>query len=116
MAAGQSASVTVTRPVPDGATSVGNTVTGKATLAAKYGLSPSTYSASGSCSVKSKVKVVKTASGQPPAAGQTFTFELRQGASSMADGTVLETETTDASGNISFDTQLTPGATYQICE
>ena len=117
VAAGQSASVTVTRSVPDGATSVGNTVTGKATLAAKYGLSNEyTYSASDTCSVKGMVKVVKTASGQPPAAGQTFTFELRQGASPMADGTVLETETTDASGNISFDTQLTPGATYQICE
>ena len=36
-------------------------------------------------------KVVKTVSGQPPATGQTFTFELRQGASTTSDGTTLET-------------------------
>jgi hypothetical protein len=34
----------------------------------------------------------------------------------MSDGTVLESKTTDASGNIAFTTQLDPGATYQICE
>jgi hypothetical protein len=96
---------------------VDNTVTGTVTLAAKYALSNSyTFSASDSCDVKGKVKVAKTVSGQPPAAGQTFTFELRQGASTSSDGTVLETKTTDASGNISFTTELEPGKTYQICE
>lgn len=65
---------------------------------------------------KGKAEVVKTVSGQPPAGGQSFTFELRQGASTVADGTVLETKNTDASGNISFTTQLIPGDTYQICE
>jgi hypothetical protein len=114
---GQSGSVTVTRPVPDGATSVSNTVTGKITLAAKYALSNEyPYSASDECSVRGKVKVAKTVSGQPPAADQSFTFELRQGASTSSEGTVLETKSTDASGNISFDTQLDPGVTYQICE
>jgi uncharacterized repeat protein (TIGR01451 family) len=115
--AGQSESVTVTRSVPDGATSVSNTVTGKVTLAATYGLSNEyTYSESDTCSVRGRAKVVKTVSGQPPAADQTFTFELRQGASALAEGTVLETKTTDASGNISFTTQLNPGETYQLCE
>jgi hypothetical protein len=60
--------------------------------------------------------VVKTVSGQAPATGQTFTFELRDGASTTSDGTVLETKTTDASGNISFSTDLVAGKTYQICE
>jgi hypothetical protein len=117
VAAGETKTVTITRPVPDGATSVDNTVSGKVTLAARYGLSNEySYSASASCKVKGKAKVVKTVSGQPPAAGQTFTFELRQGATPFVPGTILETKTTDASGNISFATQLAPGQTYQICE
>jgi hypothetical protein len=61
-------------------------------------------------------EVVKTVSGLPPSAGQTFTFELRQGASTSSDGTVLESKTTDASGNINFTTKLIAGNTYQICE
>ena len=72
------------------------------------------------CTITNKKKgmaqVVKTVSGQPPAAGQSFTFELRQGASTASDGTVLESKNTDASGNISFTTKLIPGDTYQICE
>jgi hypothetical protein len=96
---------------------VDNTVTGTVTLASKYGLTNSyEFSAKDSCDVKGKVKVVKTVSGQPPAAGQTFTFQLRQDASINSDGTVLETKATDASGKISFETQLAPGKTYQICE
>jgi uncharacterized repeat protein (TIGR01451 family) len=115
--AGQTGTVTVTRPVPTGATSVDNTVSGKVTLATKYGLSNQyDYSASGTCSVKGKAKVGKTVSGQPPATGQSFTFELRQGASTVSQGTVLESKNTDASGNICFSTQLIPGQTYQICE
>ena len=62
------------------------------------------------------VEIDKTVSGQPPSPGQTFTFELRQGASTIADGTVLESKTTDASGNINFTTKLEAGETYQICE
>ena len=61
-------------------------------------------------------QVVKTVSGVAPAAGQSFTFELRQGASTVADGTVLETKNTDTSGNINFTTKLVAGETYQICE
>ena len=61
-------------------------------------------------------QVVKTVSGLPPAAGQNFTFELRQGASTSSDGTVIESKNTDASGIINFTTKLIPGDTYQICE
>jgi hypothetical protein len=61
-------------------------------------------------------QIVKTVSGQPPAAGQSFTFEIRQGASTVADGTVLESKTTDASGNLNFTTKLVAGQTYQMCE
>jgi uncharacterized repeat protein (TIGR01451 family) len=97
--------------------SVSNTVTGTVTLDPKYGLSNSyTFSSTDTCDVKGKVKVVKTVSGQPPAIDQSFTFELRQGASTVADGAVLETKTTDALGNINFSTELNPGQTYQLCE
>ena len=61
-------------------------------------------------------QVVKTVSGVAPPAGQSFTFELRQGASTVSDGTVLESKNTDASGNINFTTKLVAGQTYQICE
>src|SRR6185436_3363342 len=61
-------------------------------------------------------RIVKTVSGQPPAAGQSFTFQLRQGASTVSDGTTLESGSTDASGNLNFNTKLVVGATYQICE
>src|SRR5262249_20295526 len=102
---------------PDSGFTVSNTVTGTVTLAAKYGLSNSySMTASDSCDVKGLAKVVKTVSGQPPAAGQTFTFQLRQNASIYSDGTTLEEKVTDASGNISFTTALVPGQTYQICE
>ncbi len=65
---------------------------------------------------KGSAQVFKTVAGQPPAAGQSFTFELRQGASTFDDGTVLESKNSDASGNVSFTTKLVPGQTYQICE
>ena len=65
---------------------------------------------------KGKATVVKTVAGLTPASNQTFTFELRSGAAPNADGTVLETKTTDATGNINFSTLLVPSQTYQICE
>ncbi len=65
---------------------------------------------------KGMAQIVKTVSGQPPPAGQSFTFELRQGASTVSDGTVLESKNTDASGNINFTTKLVAGDTYQMCE
>ena len=65
---------------------------------------------------KGMAQIVKTVSGAVPPAGQSFTFEIRQGASTVADGTVLESKQTDASGNLSFTTKLVAGQTYQICE
>src|SRR5215213_2420111 len=65
---------------------------------------------------KGMAQIVKTVSGLPPAAGQSFTFEIRQGASTVSDGTVLESKTTDASGNLNFTTKLVAGQTYQMCE
>jgi Prealbumin-like fold domain len=65
---------------------------------------------------KGMAQIVKTVSGLPPAAGQSFTFEIRQGASTASDGTVLESKSTDASGNLNFTIKLVPGQTYQVCE
>jgi uncharacterized repeat protein (TIGR01451 family) len=116
VAAGASGSYDYSVNGPFSAT-VNNTVTGTVTLAPAYNLTNSyPLTASGSCTVQGKANVVKTVSGQPPAADQTFTFQLRQGASTVSDGTILETDTTDTSGNISFSTPLVPGQTYQVCE
>jgi len=61
------------------------------------------------------VEVMKTESGGVPTMG--FTFEIRQGASTTAAGTILATATTDATGFTDFGgITLTPGATYQLCE
>jgi hypothetical protein len=64
------------------------------------------------------VRVVKTASGQPPSASQSFTFTLRTGATSALSGTTLETLVANSAngGTLNFTTYLTPGSTYQICE
>ena len=67
---------------------------------------------------RGNVSVVKTVSGQPLTTEQ-FTFQLRQGASSNADGTALETLTTNSGGNgstLNFATPLVPNTTYQMCE
>ena len=64
------------------------------------------------------VKVVKTLKGGPLTAEQ-FTFQLRKGAGSNADGTALETLTTNVApsgSTLNFTTLLVPGATYQMCE
>jgi hypothetical protein len=72
-----------------------------------------------SCSFKNtqrgKAQVIKTEKGGTPT--QAFTFELRQGASTTADGTTLQTLATSAgNGTLNFTTLLVPGSTYQICE
>jgi hypothetical protein len=62
--------------------------------------------------------VIKTVSGRSLVATESFTFELRQGATTTAQGTTLATATANANnlGTINFSPYLTPGATYQICE
>jgi hypothetical protein len=63
------------------------------------------------------VTVIKTSSGQVPAAG-AFTFEIRTGASATEPGTVLDSDSNDAAGEVDFDgltDGLAPGD-YQVCE
>lgn len=63
--------------------------------------------------------VVKTLSGVALApGGPSFTFELRQGASTTATGTVLETAVADGDngGEFTFTSALAPAGTYQVCE
>ena len=63
-------------------------------------------------------KVVKTVSGAAPSGTDSFTFQLRSGASSTQAGSILETGTADAAnlGAINFSTKLVPGTTYALCE
>jgi plastocyanin len=63
-------------------------------------------------------KVVKTVAGNVPSGSQSFTFQLRSGASAGAAGTILESGVANAAdgGVISFATYLVPGQTYQLCE
>ena len=67
---------------------------------------------------RGKAKVIKTVTGNAPAGSQVFTFQLRQNASPTQPGTTLETQVANAvnGGVLSFTTQLTPGAPYQMCE
>jgi hypothetical protein len=62
--------------------------------------------------------VLKTVEGAAPSGTQSFTFQLRQGASALSAGTILETRTANAAngGQINFTTDLVPGAFYQLCE
>jgi hypothetical protein len=119
LAKGASRTFTVSVPGPFTAT-VNNSVTASATLAQVYNLSNviGPKSADASCTVFGKAKVVKTVSGAPPSGTQEFTFQLRQGATTIANGTTLATEVAKASngGNLTFATNLTPGQTYQLCE
>jgi uncharacterized repeat protein (TIGR01451 family) len=98
---------------------VNNIVTGKVTLAAKYGLSNSyDFTASSSCTVFGNANVVKTVNGAAPTGTQAFTFQLRQGASPTQSGNTLETLAANAAngGVLNFTTNLVPGQTYQMCE
>ena len=68
---------------------------------------------------RGKAEVVKTVQGQPPTGAESFTFQLRQDASSTQDGTILETGIANAAGGgiINFTTALVPTTqTYQLCE
>lgn len=67
---------------------------------------------------RGKVTVIKTLKGQPLTTEQ-FTFQLRQGASNSAEGTPLETLTTNTGAygsTLAFATALVPNASYQMCE
>ncbi len=123
LAAGASQQSTVTANGPfGGQAAVNNTVNASATLASKYGLSNTLgpKSASASCQVGALANVIKTVSGgpvtQPPGSG--FVFQLRSGASATSAGTTLATGEANSTNNgtIQFGVNLTPGATYNLCE
>lgn len=67
------------------------------------------------------ITIHKTENGAPITGSDAFTFQLRSGASSSSDGTVLDTEVANAGngGVFSFQvngtTEIVPG-TYQVCE
>lgn len=70
---------------------------------------------------RGRVDLLKTLNGGPIPAGSSvaFTFQLRQGASAVANGSVLETVVVNASNSgspILFGTELIPGQSYQMCE
>jgi len=68
---------------------------------------------------RGQAKVIKTVNGASLAGTRySFTFQLRQGASATAAGTILETGTANAANNgvSTFATLLVPGQTYQLCE
>lgn len=64
------------------------------------------------------VKLVKTVNGGVPSSGQSFIFQVRQGASAVASGTILESGAASSTngGVVTFATDLAPGSTYQFCE
>ncbi len=66
---------------------------------------------------RGKVTVDKTFQGGAIPAGESFTFQLRQGASTLSDGTVLATEVVDETTvfPVQLNGLLVPG-TYQVCE
>jgi prealbumin domain-containing protein len=63
-------------------------------------------------------KVVKTLNGSSNLGANSFTFQLRIGASISAAGTTLETLTASSvnGGILNFVTHLIPGTTYEMCE
>jgi hypothetical protein len=67
---------------------------------------------------RGKAQVIKTVDGAPPSGIQALTFQLRQGATTISDGTTLETLVANAlnGGVLNFVTALVPGDTYQLCE
>lgn len=65
-----------------------------------------------------EVGVNKTVNGAPPTGGQSFTFEIRTGASINSAGTSIATAVADAGngGNAGFAVALQSGTPYQFCE
>jgi hypothetical protein len=63
------------------------------------------------------VKLVKTFEGGPIPAGESFDFQVRQGASVAAEGTVLKSLTVDSTTTfpVLLAENLVPGS-YQLCE
>jgi hypothetical protein len=64
------------------------------------------------------VRVVKSVEGGALTAADSFTFQLRQGASTSAAGTTLESGAANLAngGILNFTTKLDSSQTYQLCE
>jgi len=87
-----------------------------------------TFAGRASCAITNTLKpgtvsVRKTVSGSPlstllPASQQAFTFQLRQNASTMNGGTLLEQADANVTsgGVVNFASKLVAGNTYQLCE
>jgi hypothetical protein len=67
---------------------------------------------------RGSASVRKTVGGAAPTGSQSFSFELRQGASTTAAGTVLGSgaATSVNGGTVAFSASLVAGGTYQLCE
>jgi hypothetical protein len=67
---------------------------------------------------RGKAGVIKTVSGAALSGTDSFTFQLREGATSTTTGTTLQTQVADAAngGTFTFTTMLVPGNSYQLCE
>jgi hypothetical protein len=63
-------------------------------------------------------RIIKTVQTLAPSGTQSFTFQLRQNATAMADGNTLESQSATATngGTFTFAALLIPGQTYQVCE
>jgi hypothetical protein len=99
----------------DDANSTGNTGTAKATFILDPG---ETVTCTFSNRQRGTATVIKTVNGAALTGSQSFTFQLRTGASASSAGTILESGTATAGngGEIDFATYLVPGQTYQLCE
>ncbi|HKY92754.1 MAG TPA: hypothetical protein VJM11_17015, partial [Nevskiaceae bacterium] len=67
---------------------------------------------------RGRAALIKTVVGGVPTGSESFTFQLRSGATLTDTGTILETKNANANngGTFNFATTLVPGQTYQICE
>jgi len=96
----------------------GNSTGDKTTRTATFRLEPGeTVKCTFTNTQRGMAKVVKTFNGGALGAN-TFTFQIRSGASAAAAGTIVESGIANAgnSGTINFTTKLVPGQTYQMCE
>ena len=111
----------------DDASSTTPSTTSLATATATFKLDPGeTVTCTFTNTQRGKARVEKTVTNndgsnpQPPTGTESFTFQLRSGATPIIGnpGTILETELANAanSGKFTFDTLLIPGNHYQVCE
>lgn len=100
---------------PDGTTTTVNACTFKVDYPEDY---DKTFTCTFSNTKRGKAELDKTVSGSPISGTQAYTFQIREGASTTADGTMLESQVAQLSngGLLNFATLLIPGKTYQMCE